>query len=504
MYRLTKFTSVAAILLLSAITVPAQQATYEGTYQSVRRLIMRIENRTDVFRRNLTTAFNGRGVDDLSQQEELLRLASDFDNAGSRLRTRFERRQATTADVQNVLNLASQIDNRLNQQQVNTRTQNNWTNLRSDVNELARIFRLSLSTDSSYYPDQGTYRTNQLTGTYRLDASRSDDPAAAADRATRNLPSRDRDRLRNQLMARLESPDQIAIDRRGRTITIASSRASQITFEADGTQRVETTPNGRTIRARATLAGDQLMVTSTGDRANEFNVTFNPLDNGRRLTVTRRVYSVGIGSPVVVQSIYDRTSDVARFDLYDGTQTSPTPGSNTDFILRDGETVVAELEQPLSTETTREGERFTLTVRQPSTVAGATIEGHVTNVERSGRLTGRSQMTFNFDTIRLRNGTSYRFAGVVESVRTPSGDVIRVDNEGAVRQDSQTSRTAQRTAIGTAVGAIIGAIAGGGKGAAIGAIIGAGGGAGSVYVQGRDDLELERGSEVTIRASGPR
>jgi hypothetical protein len=216
------------------------------------------------------------------------------------------------------------------------------------------------------------------------------------------------------------------------------------------------------------------------------------------------VYSVGIGSPVVVQSVYDRTSDVARFDLYDGTQTFPGPGSNTDFILRDGETVVAELEQPLSTETTREGDRFTMIVRQPSTAAGATIEGHVTNVERSGRLTGRSQMTFNFDTIRLRNGRSYGFAGMVESVRTPSGDVIRVDNEGVVREDSQTSRTTQRTAIGTAVGAIIGAIAGGGKGAAIGAIIGAGGGAGSVYVQGRDDLELERGSEVTIRASAPR
>jgi hypothetical protein len=53
------------------------------------------------------------------------------------------------------------------------------------------------------------------------------------------------------------------------------------------------------------------------------------------------------------------------------------------------------------------------------------------------------------------------------------------------------------------VGAIIGAIAGGGKGAAIGAILGAGAGAGSVYVQGREDLELMSGSEVTLRASAP-
>jgi uncharacterized protein YcfJ len=113
-------------------------------------------------------------------------------------------------------------------------------------------------------------------------------------------------------------------------------------------------------------------------------------------------------------------------------------------------------------------------------------------------------MTLNFDTIRLRNGGSYRFAGILESVRNAQGDTVKIDNEGAVKDDNQTTKTAQRAAIGTAVGAIIGAIAGGGKGAAIGAVVGAGGGAGSVYVQGRDDLELTRGTELTIRATGPR
>jgi phage tail tape-measure protein len=113
-------------------------------------------------------------------------------------------------------------------------------------------------------------------------------------------------------------------------------------------------------------------------------------------------------------------------------------------------------------------------------------------------------MTLNFDSIRLRDGRSYRFAGLLESVRNSQGDTVKVDNEGSVRDDDQTTKTVQRTAIGTAVGAIIGAIAGGGKGAAIGAIVGAGGGAGSVYVQGRDDLDLARGTELTIRASSPR
>jgi outer membrane lipoprotein SlyB len=111
-------------------------------------------------------------------------------------------------------------------------------------------------------------------------------------------------------------------------------------------------------------------------------------------------------------------------------------------------------------------------------------------------------MSLNFDTINY-NGRSYQFAGFIESVRAQGGETVQVDNEGTVRDDNQTNKTAQRAAIGTAVGAIIGAIAGGGKGAAIGAVLGAGAGAGSVYAQGREDLELLSGSELTIRASAP-
>jgi len=143
-------------------------------------------------------------------------------------------------------------------------------------------------------------------------------------------------------------------------------------------------------------------------------------------------------------------------------------------------------------------------VRSPAEYEGAVIEGTVSNISRSGRVSGRSGMTFNLDRIRTRDGRTYKFAGFVDTVRTMSGETVRVDNEGSVQdKDSQTEKTVQRAAIGTALGAIIGAIAGGGKGAAIGAIIGAGGGAGSVYVQGRDELELMRGTEVTVRASGP-
>jgi uncharacterized membrane protein len=503
-----------AVMVLSAgaTLTQAQRQTYRGTYRSVRQLILRIETSTDTFRNSI----NARNQSRVYGGENLNTLVDDLDQAVVQLRERFDSRQSTRADAQEVLNRAALVDRLITNRNIRgTAVLRNWNNLRTDLNQLASVYGVTWPSISQTYPNNtypnntypgtGRYGANLLTGTYRLDPSQSDDAGQAADRATQSLGYGDRTRLRDQLAARLESPDQLAIDLRGRSVTLASSRAPQITFSADGVERVETMPNGRTIRARATLTGDQLIVSSTGDRATEFNVTFNPIDNGRRLSVTRRVYVQGLTRPVVVQSTYEKTSEVARFDINTGTQTYPNDNypTGTDFIVANGETVVAELDNGVSTETARVGDRFTATVRQPSQYEGATIEGHVSAVERSGRITGRSQMTLNFDNIRLRDGRSYRFAGIIDSVRNAQGDTVKIDNEGTIRDNNQTTKTAQRAAIGTAVGAIIGAIAGGGKGAAIGAIVGAGGGAGSVYVQGRDDLVLDRGTELVIRATGP-
>ncbi len=504
------FVALLAVVVLSAgaTLTQAQRQTYRGTTRAVRQLILRIENHTDVFRNNWNAQSQTRiGIE---RPDNVSNLVEELDTAVLQLQERFDRRQSTAADVQEVLNRGAALDRVMSGRNIrNVTVARSWTNLRTDLNQLATAYNLSWSTIGQTYPDN-TYpnnRVSRLTGTYRLDPSQSDDPGQAADGATQSVAYGNRTRLRDQLAARLESPDQIAIDLRGRDVTLASSRAPQISFSADGIERVETTNSGRTIRARATLNGEQLTVNSTGDRDNEFTVTFNPIDNGRRMRVTRRVSVQGLSNSVIVQSTYDKTDDVARFDINTGPQTDPNNNpstSGTDFILVNGETVVAVIDNDLSSATAREGDRFTATVRQPSQYEGATVEGHVSNVQRSGRITGRSQMTLNFDSIRLRNGSSYRFAGLVESVRTAQGDTVSVDNEGSVRDDNQTTKTVQRTAIGTAVGAIIGAIAGGGKGAAIGAIVGAGGGAGSVYVQGRDDLDLTRGTELTIRATGPR
>lgn len=472
----------------------------------MRQLIRSIDTRSATFSRNFRQDLN-RAYNDRSSADEARRQLTAFESALVQLRNRVNSRQATMSDARNLLDHAAFINTYVADRQLSNQTENNWTNLRQDLERLASGFNIAWNwtTTTPGGPDGSTRR--DLTGTFRYNASQGDDARRAVDAATRNLSLSERQRVYDALLRRLDPPQMLAIDRRGQQVTIVSTRAPQINFVADGREQTETTQAGRTVRVRADLRGDTLTITRTGERANDFTVTFDPAANGQQLLVTRTLYSDRFNQPITVRTYYDRVSDVAQLNIYDTNRENTAGGSTTGgfggFIVPNNTQVVAVLNNDLSTQNVREGDRFTMTVRSPGQFEGATIEGRVMSVNRSGRVTGRSEMTLDFESIRLRDGRSHDFAGILESVRTPDGEVVRVDNEGAVRESDQTKQTVTRTAIGTAVGAIIGAIAGGGKGAAIGAAIGAGAGAGSVYVQGRNDLQLGAGTEVTLRATGP-
>jgi hypothetical protein len=398
----------------------------------------------------------------------------------------------------------------------------------------------------------------RLTGVYRIEAGAGADPSEIARRVAASLPPEEQREVLDDLSARLNSPPQIAIQRRGRTFDIASTRAPRITFDADGQTYTERASDGHTVRTRAVVYGDSLMVTSRGSLDDEFSVNFDAVDNGRRLRVTRRIYEPRLTQPVVVQSIYERVSQTARFSIYgepvpasvaesaqnapQRTTTTPTWQQtdrdraaqsdqtqrqqsdqgrrqqqppvirrqepprpyDTGFYVGDNARFVGTLNNDLDTSNSREGDPFTLTVREPQAFAGATIEGRIARIERGGPLSGRAAMTLEFQRIVLRDGRAADFAANVEEVRPAGGDDVRVDNEARGNVESGTSqsnRTAERAAIGAAIGAIIGAVADGGKGAAIGAAVGAGAGVGSVYAQGRDDLTLPRGTEIAVRTT---
>ncbi len=164
-----------------------------------------------------------------------------------------------------------------------------------------------------------------------------------------------------------------------------------------------------------------------------------------------------------------------------------------------GTNLKIRLEDTLSTKESRVGDRFTATVMDPARFDEATVTGHVSSIQKSGKIKGRTSMNMAFDSIELRDGRKGTMHGYI--TRVYGDDAGRADDEGGVESGSRTNQTVKRAGIGAAAGAIIGAIAGGGKGAGIGLILGGAGGAGSLAIQGSKELRLESGTELMVRVT---
>jgi hypothetical protein len=298
-------------------TYPNNQQTYPNN-QQLWQLIQRIDTRTTAFSSNLRQDLNTRRSDNRYSIEQVRQQLSSFESAEIQLRNRINSRQVNSNDVQGFLQTALLLNNYLTDRQLSYQTENSWTSLRQDLDQLASTFNIAWNWSTTNPGGGGGYGNyGSLTGTFRIATAQTDDARQAADAATRTLPSVDRQRVHDSLLRRLDPPEMLAIERRGSTVTIGSTRAPQINFVADGREQVETNANGRTVRVRASIVGDQLSITRSGDRADDFTVTFAPVENGRRLQVTRTLYSDRLSQPVIVRSNYDRVSDVAQLNLYD-------------------------------------------------------------------------------------------------------------------------------------------------------------------------------------------
>lgn len=377
--------------------------------------------------------------------------------------------------------------------------------------------------------------SGDLTGNYKLDTSRSENVSDIVASVTRtNRISTDQ---KEDLEDKLEAPDSISIDIRGKQVTLSSSNTSPVTFSADGRTQNVRGGSGSNMRVRTTLRGNTLKITSLGGET-DYTVTFESMDNGKSLRVTRMVTTNYLRQTVFADSYYNKTDSYANIgndrnsdDGYSSSDSSDDgysssdpnddgysktdPNNNNrnyprtttrtgDFVVPNGEVLTGVLENQVTTKASQNNDRFRLTIESPGEYKGAIIEGYLSGIKRSGKVSGSSKLTFNFETIRLRNGQTYDFAGVLQSVTDANGKIIKVNNEGQVKGKSRTRESVKRGGIGAGLGAIIGGILGGGKGAAIGATIGGGAGAGSVAIEGKDDVNLDKGSQITVQSTSPR
>ncbi|MGH9945680.1 MAG: hypothetical protein ACRD6X_00595 [Pyrinomonadaceae bacterium] len=529
MDRLKKLSSLAVFGLIAAFVfqAEAQRPNSREARDTVRTLNTRLVD----FENRLSYQLESSSTD-RRQADEVMSDLRDLKGRVLAFGRAIDSQRDNRDDVNDILDSAKGVNDFMATNRQYRSLENDWNAIRGQLDRLSQNYGVTASWRTQNDPNRDVdYSSNNnlpvsnspLTGTFQIDRARSEKISDVLG------GSRIGAAQRREIEEKLDAPEELALDVSGTEVTLASSKAVAVTLNADGRENTEQA-NGKTVRVRSTLRGDKLTITSLGGET-DYTITFEPQDGGRTLKVTRRITTDYLRETVFAESIYTRTSTVAGLGIrrnsgddrgyssndpndtysrnpqpnnYPGTQ-GPILGKPRvgQYVVPNGVSLTATIDNDIDTKISQNNDRFRMTVNAPNEYRGAVIEGYLSGVDRSGRVLGKSNVTFNFDRITLADGTAYDFSGLLQKVVDQNGKIIAVDQEGTAAGKDKTRDTVTRGGIGAGIGAIIGAIAGGGSGAALGAIIGGGAGAGSVAIQGKGDIQLGKGSTITVQSSSP-
>jgi hypothetical protein len=188
------------------------------------------------------------------------------------------------------------------------------------------------------------------------------------------------------------------------------------------------------------------------------------------------------------------------------TPTFSLSASNT--VLPEKTQITIQLNKKLSTQVNNEGDTFTAVVTtaiflgdRMAIPKGSEVTGSISRILRPGRFKGRAVMNVLFQSIKIPGHGELPIAATLVGVGAEVKGGVR--SEGTVEGEGSQASDVGKILVPSLAGAGIGTLAGGGKGAAIGSGVGAAIGLGRVFATRGKEIEIPRGSTMSISLDNP-
>ncbi|HLW52574.1 MAG TPA: hypothetical protein VKW06_07000 [Candidatus Angelobacter sp.] len=190
---------------------------------------------------------------------------------------------------------------------------------------------------------------------------------------------------------------------------------------------------------------------------------------------------------------------------------APAPQNTRQITLPAGTEVLLQLKNAIDTKSARIGDGVYCQTTFPVVVdnimiipPGSYVKGEITRVQRAGRLSGRAEILFHFDSVIFPTGYTVEMPGSIHGDSgTHNGKVA--DDEGTVKTEGH-DKLKKLPDVGrdAEYGSIGGVIASGSlNGARIGGGIGAVAGLATMLLTRGSDVRIESGAALTMRLQRP-
>ncbi|HEY0460835.1 MAG TPA: hypothetical protein VGC97_16990 [Pyrinomonadaceae bacterium] len=149
-YFVNSFVGLAAVLMIFTLAGAGRAQRRESRNQmmtkaQVKQVITRVEDRVDNFVKKYDKSLDRSRLNGSSREDWLMKRAKDLESATDELSREFGRRDAwieNKDEVRRCLNIASDINRNLKNYRFGAATENNWANVRYELNTLADVYNL--------------------------------------------------------------------------------------------------------------------------------------------------------------------------------------------------------------------------------------------------------------------------------------------------------------------------------------------------------------------------
>ena len=144
MRHITRTAAILALMLLAGFAnVALAQRPYRLSESDMRRLLDRLAQDSDQFRKSLDSSLDRSRLDGSNAEDRINDSVQDFAAATDRLKDRFDDNQSAGSTMQEVLDRAARIDRFMVRHRVSGRAREDWMRVRTDLDELAGTYSVA-------------------------------------------------------------------------------------------------------------------------------------------------------------------------------------------------------------------------------------------------------------------------------------------------------------------------------------------------------------------------